>query len=211
VSAQTGRPVHPRPAVGVVVIESGRLLLIQRSKSPYREYWAVPGGKVRWGETLAAAAAREAEEETGLIVRIGGVLWVGETMSPSGEAPAIHNVLIDFEATVARQRSSEVSSELGVMPPTRLSSLCLRSATSCSRRPCTNCSTSSILRPPAAHREAGFVACSMAEQGDCMSSEADQQRPARGVPSTLGRPAFLVGFLSYPGDTIRHVVGNHHR
>ena len=101
VSAQTGRPAHPRPAVGVVVIESDRLLLIQRSKSPHRGYWAVPGGKVRWGETLAAAAAREAEEETGLVVRIGGVLWVGETMSPPGETPASHNVLIDFEATVA--------------------------------------------------------------------------------------------------------------
>ena len=99
-SVQTGRPAHPRPAVGVVVIESGRLLLVQRSKNPYRGCWAVPGGKVRWGETLAAAAAREAEEETGLIVRVGDVVWVGETMSPSGEAPVNHNVLIDFEATV---------------------------------------------------------------------------------------------------------------
>jgi len=100
VSVQTGRPAHPRPAVGVVVIESGRLLLVQRSKNPYRGCWAVPGGKVRWGETLTAAAAREAEEETGLIVRVGDVVWVGETMSPSGEAPVNHNVLIDFKATV---------------------------------------------------------------------------------------------------------------
>ncbi|MBU1225742.1 MAG: NUDIX domain-containing protein [Actinobacteria bacterium] len=93
-------PAHPRPAVGVVVIDSGRLLLIQRSKNPFRGCWAVPGGKVRWGETLATAAAREAEEETGLAVSVGRVLWVGETMSPPGEAPTSHNVLIDFEATI---------------------------------------------------------------------------------------------------------------
>ncbi|MCJ7725252.1 MAG: NUDIX domain-containing protein [Acidimicrobiia bacterium] len=99
-STQTGRPAHPRPAVGVVVVESGRLLLIQRSKNPYRGCWAVPGGKVRWGETLAAAAAREAEEETGLVVNVGRVVWVGETMSPPGEVPTSHNVLIDFEATI---------------------------------------------------------------------------------------------------------------
>ena len=97
---QQSRPAHPRPAVGVVVIESGRLLLIQRSRAPFASCWAIPGGKVRWGETLAEAAVREAEEETGLQVRVGDPIWVGETMSPAEGEPATHNVLIDFEATV---------------------------------------------------------------------------------------------------------------
>ncbi len=91
---------NPRPAVGVVVIEAGCLLLIQRSKDPFRGCWAVPGGKVRWGETLRDAAAREAREETGLILEIGDVVWVGEMMSPSADRPSKHNVLIDFRATV---------------------------------------------------------------------------------------------------------------
>jgi 8-oxo-dGTP diphosphatase len=97
---QAQGPPHPKPAVGVVVIENDRLLLIQRANDPYRGCWAVPGGKVEWGESLTAAAAREAEEETGLVVDVGNVLWVGETMSPRGAVPAHHNVLIDFNATV---------------------------------------------------------------------------------------------------------------
>ena len=100
VSSQTKRPAHPRPAVGVVIVEDGRLLLIRRAKNPFRGCWAVPGGKVRWGETLAAAARREAEEETGLIVRVGDVVWVGETMTSCEASPGSHNVLIDFHAEV---------------------------------------------------------------------------------------------------------------
>ena len=97
---QAQRPPHPKPAVGVVVIENDRLLLIQRANDPHRGCWAVPGGKVEWGESLTAAAAREAEEETGLVVDVGDVLWVGETMSPRDAVPAHHNILIDFDATV---------------------------------------------------------------------------------------------------------------
>ncbi len=97
---QTERPPYPRPAVGVVVVHDERLLLVQRSKDPYRGCWAVPGGKVKWGETLKGAAAREVHEETGLVVDVHDVLWVGEAMSPSDALPSHHNVLIDFEASV---------------------------------------------------------------------------------------------------------------
>jgi len=77
--------------VGVAVVDEGRILLVQRGHEPGKGLWAVPGGKVTLGETLRAAAAREVQEETGLVVDIGEVIWAGEHISHHG-----HIVLIDF-------------------------------------------------------------------------------------------------------------------
>ena len=62
------------PAVTVAVRdENGRLLLIQRSDNGL---WAMPGGALEVGETVAHAAAREVLEETGIAVEINGVVGI---------------------------------------------------------------------------------------------------------------------------------------
>lgn len=50
-----------------VVIHDGQVLLAQRKNQPDAGLWGFPGGHVEWGETAMAAAARELQEETGVI------------------------------------------------------------------------------------------------------------------------------------------------
>ena len=76
VAAYTRAPERPRRAVvrlltpghrvGVLAVlrrPDGRVLLVDQ---PYVEGWALPGGDLRRGETVAGALARELREEIGL-------------------------------------------------------------------------------------------------------------------------------------------------
>jgi ADP-ribose pyrophosphatase YjhB (NUDIX family) len=93
------QPRAPSIGVGAVVVEDRKLLVVKRGREPNRGLWAIPGGKVGWGETLVSAVRREVAEETGLLVEVGEVVWAGEAMA-SGVDPAYHYALVDFEARV---------------------------------------------------------------------------------------------------------------
>ena len=94
-----GPVVGPIPGVGAVIIDRGALLLVRRGRGPGQGLWAVPGGKVRFGETQRQAVIREVWEETGLEIEPDEVVWVGDSLGP-GDPPAWHFTLVDFAARV---------------------------------------------------------------------------------------------------------------
>jgi ADP-ribose pyrophosphatase YjhB (NUDIX family) len=59
--------------VAVVVVEDGRLLMVQRRYGDRAGAWCIPCGHVGWDEDVRTAAVRELEEETGLVVELDGV------------------------------------------------------------------------------------------------------------------------------------------
>ena len=64
----------------VVVRHGDRFLLVQERKHGQR--WYLPAGRAEPGESLAEAAARETLEESGVRVRLTGVLRVEHSPSP---------------------------------------------------------------------------------------------------------------------------------
>ena len=62
------RPTTPLLTVDVIIEIEGGIVLIERKNPP--PGWALPGGFVDVGETVATAAVREAREETSLEVTL---------------------------------------------------------------------------------------------------------------------------------------------
>jgi len=90
-------PETPLVGVGAIIIESDRVVLVKRGHAPLLGKWSVPGGVLEVGETLREAAAREAKEETGLLVEVGELLGVYDrVLRDDTDRVLYHYVLIDF-------------------------------------------------------------------------------------------------------------------
>ncbi len=90
-------PESPLVGVGAVIVEKNRALLIRRGTAPLLGEWSLPGGVLECGETLREAVAREAREETGLVVETDEMLGVYERLIRDDEGRLwYHYVLIDF-------------------------------------------------------------------------------------------------------------------
>ncbi|MEZ4443274.1 MAG: NUDIX hydrolase [Polyangiaceae bacterium] len=85
----------PTLAVGAVIVDDGRVVLIRRGQPPQPGRWSLPGGRVEHGERLEAALRRELLEETGLEVEVGPLLEVVEILD--GDR---HYVVLDYRCRV---------------------------------------------------------------------------------------------------------------
>ncbi len=87
-----------RDRAGVVLVDGGRVALIERHRDGLH-YFVFPGGGVEPGESFEEAAVREAAEELGLEVRLGELI-----------------AEIEFGGTQRYFRASVVGGELGTGP-----------------------------------------------------------------------------------------------
>lgn len=98
-SCKSVYPDAPRPAVGAVVFKNNEVLLVKRGKPPAEGSWAIPGGSVRLGESLQAAAEREIREETGVIIQAGEPIFVFDTIERDDAGQVrFHYIVIDLIA-----------------------------------------------------------------------------------------------------------------
>ena len=89
-------PDAPRMAVGAVVVDQGRVLLVRRGGEPARGQWSLPGGVVELGESLADGLAREVREETGLTVELVELVELLDRIHREGERVRYHYVIADY-------------------------------------------------------------------------------------------------------------------
>jgi len=86
-------------------------LLINRNQPPYQGHWGLVGGKMEFGETIAEAAKRETQEETGLAVAFDRVKGIVNETLVNGDSVHAHFVL--FVCRLRAATRSFVTSDEG--------------------------------------------------------------------------------------------------
>ncbi len=90
-------PGRPIVGVGTVVLNGDMVLMIQRGNPPRQGSWSLPGGVQELGETIRETARREVREETGMEIRIFGLIDVVDSVSrDANENIEYHYTLIDL-------------------------------------------------------------------------------------------------------------------
>ena len=104
--ARDPRPATRDPLVAVLVViftvvdGELRALLIHRSAQPYRGRWAIPGGRLRPGESLLEAAVRKLVDEAGVEdVFLEQLYSFGELddVTPGGAIAVTYFALVDAQ------------------------------------------------------------------------------------------------------------------
>lgn len=95
-----------RIRASLAVVQDNKILLVPHYDTDVGSLqWLIPGGRVRFGESLRQAALREFCEESSLQARITGLLDVSEVILPQ---KAWHSITVTFRGTIA---SGELASE----------------------------------------------------------------------------------------------------
>ncbi len=105
---------NPVPAVGAILVEDGKVVLVRRKFEPKAGDWSLPAGFIEFGETLKEALVREVKEETNLDIEVGELFGAYSAM----DDPRTHVILVLYRGKIigGELRPGDDAEEAGFFP-----------------------------------------------------------------------------------------------
>ena len=105
----------PRLCLDFIIVKDGKILLSKRVIEPYAGYWHLPGGMVRFGESIKEASERIIKTELGVNLldeRLVGFMEFPDEINRNGVH--IHSISLAFLTKLAdgKMNGSEQSEEV---------------------------------------------------------------------------------------------------
>lgn len=94
-------------------------ILIKRKNNPFKDFWALPGGFVEYGESVETAAIREAKEETNIDVELKNLVNV---YSEPNRDPRGHTITVAFTAkgNFSTRKADDDASDIAIFSSEKL-------------------------------------------------------------------------------------------
>ena len=99
--------------------EDFNFILIKRKNDPFKDFWALPGGFVEYGESVETAAIREAKEETSIDVELKDLVNV---YSDPDRDPRGHTITVAFTAKgdFGKRKADDDASDIAIFSAEKL-------------------------------------------------------------------------------------------
>ena len=103
----------PSLTADIFIYDEMNFIMIKRKNNPYKDYWALPGGFVEYGESVEDAAVREAKEETNIDVELESLVNV---YSKPDRDPRGHTVTVAYTAKgdLSTKKADDDAKDIGI-------------------------------------------------------------------------------------------------
>lgn len=86
---------RPKVGIGVIIENRDGQILVGKRKGSHAPFYSIPGGHIELGETFEAAAIKEVEEETGLLIKNPQVFSVCNNLRTFAQEQ-VHSISINL-------------------------------------------------------------------------------------------------------------------
>ena len=103
----------PKVGIAVFVLKGGKILMLKRKGSHGEGTWALPGGKLEFGESFFDTAIREVEEECGLKVSNPRFVCITNDIFEEGKHYITVYIATDYVSGEAKIMEKQKASGMG--------------------------------------------------------------------------------------------------